>query len=73
MAKSIVLGNHTSSLRDSWWYLEQRDDGSLWVRYENDDDHSDDWEKPLADVLVEGGSTAEVVQKRIDLMFDKDA
>lgn len=70
MTQTTVLGSHTSSLRDAWWYLEQADDGSLWVRYENDDDHSDDWRKPLAEVLAGGGSARELVQARIDRMFE---
>ena len=70
MTKTTVLSSHTSSQRDAWWYLSQREDGSLWVSYENDDDHSDDWEKPLAVVLAEGGSAAKRVQERIDRMFE---
>ncbi len=71
MAKSTVLGSHTSSRRDSWWYLEQDDEGALYVSYENDDDHSDDWRKPLAEVLANGPSSAtELVQQCIDRMFE---
>lgn len=74
MAQRTVLGNHTSSNRDSWWYLEQDDDGGLFVRYENDD-HSDDWRKPLAQVLANlTSSAAQRVQARVDRMFeDRDA
>jgi hypothetical protein len=72
MINTTVLGSHTSSQRDSWWYLIQRADGSLWVKYENDDDHSDDWEKPLHEVLTSnvGVSAKELVQSRIDRMFE---
>lgn len=52
------LGNHTSSNRDSWWHLEQDSDGSLWIRYENEDDHGDDWRRPLHDILAKGPSSA---------------
>lgn len=67
MSKSVILGSHTSSRRDSWWYLEQDDDGSLWVRHENDDDSSGNWRKPLHQVLAEGDRR--LVQDRIDRMF----
>lgn len=72
MAKTAVLGSHTSSQRDSWWYLSQHDDGSVWVRYENDDDHNDDWEKPLQEVLVSGPAGAkERVEAWIGRMLEK--
>ena len=29
--KSKVIASHTSSQRDSWWYLIQKDDGTLHV------------------------------------------
>lgn len=76
MGKTTVLGSHTSSQRDSWWYLEQGEDGALYVRYENDDDHSDDWRLPLHEVLVSGSSAGGMssarqrVQERIDRMFE---
>lgn len=71
MGKVSVLGNHTSSHRDAWWYLEQDDDGGLFVSYENDDDHSSDWRKPLHEVLADTASTAgRLVQERIDRMFE---
>jgi hypothetical protein len=34
--KSKVIASHTSSQRDSWWYLIQKDDGTLHVGYESD-------------------------------------
>lgn len=73
--KFVVLTSHMSSLRDSWWYLEQDEDGSLWVRHENDDDHSVDWRKPLHEAMAAGGTGfGKELQKRIDRMFeDPDA
>jgi hypothetical protein len=68
--KSTLLGTRTSSLRDCAWYLEQDDDGALYVSYENDDDHRDDWRKPLAEVLANDPSLAKLVQERIDRMFE---
>jgi hypothetical protein len=75
MPKVTVLGGHTSSQRDSWWYLVQDENGQLFVKYENDDDYSGDWEKPIAEVLANGPSTAKtLLQERIGRMFeDKDA
>jgi hypothetical protein len=34
--KSNVIASHTSSQRDSWWYLIQKDDGTLHVGHESD-------------------------------------
>ena len=34
--KSKVIASHTSSQRDSWWYLIQKDDGTLHVGHESD-------------------------------------
>ena len=64
MARSIVLGSSTSSKRDAWWYLEQEGDGSLFVSYENDDDHSDDWRKPLSEVLA--GSPSDSAKRGVE-------
>ena len=71
MGKTVVLGSHTSSNRDSWWYLEREEDGSLYVRYENDDDHSEDWRKPMHEVLAGSGSAKNRVQEWIGSMMDK--
>ena len=71
MSKRVILGSHTSSQRDSWWYLEQDSDGGLFVRYENDDDHSDDWRKPLHEVLAGSGSAKAQVEQWIGLMMGK--
>lgn len=71
MSKTTVLNSHTSSQRDSWWYLEQDDDGSLWVRHENDDDDSSNWRRPLSEVMASGSSSnfMKALQERIDRMF----
>jgi hypothetical protein len=34
--KSKAIASHTSSQRDSWWYLIQKDDGTLHVGHESD-------------------------------------
>lgn len=70
-SQTTVLHSHTSSQRDSWWYLEQDDDGSLWVRHENDDDHSSDWKRPLHEVMAGGGSSGfeRALQERVNRMF----
>jgi hypothetical protein len=71
MARSKVITSHTSSRRDSWWYLEQDEDGSLHVRYENDDDHSLDWRKPLHEFIASGWGTIQPeLQSLINRMFD---
>ena len=38
--KSKVIASHTSSQRDSWWYLIQKDDGTLHVGHESDSQES---------------------------------
>jgi hypothetical protein len=59
-----------SSERDSWWYLEQDKDGSLHVRYENDDDPSDNWRMPINDFLSRGGSSShQALVELVDRMF----
>ncbi|TCM21485.1 hypothetical protein EDF56_101149 [Novosphingobium sp. PhB165] len=70
MTKTSVLGSHTSSLRDSWWYLEQDADGSIFVRHEDDEDSSKNWRKPLHEVMAGNGSAKKLVQERIDRMFE---
>jgi hypothetical protein len=72
MAKTAVLGSHTSSNRDSWWYLVQDDDGTLHVEYENDDDPSDNHRVPINDFLKsQGGSGArKELMDRIGRMFE---
>lgn len=74
MPKSIFLNSHTSSNRDSWWYLEQDADGSLWVRHENQDDDTTNWRRPLHEALASGGATGygKALEERIGRMF-KDA
>ena len=71
MKQSALLGTRMSSIRDCAWFLDQDEDGALFVRYENDDDPSDNWRKPLAEVLADQkSSTARLVQERIDRMFE---
>lgn len=73
MAKTAVLGNHTSSRRDAWWYLEQDDDGSLYIKYENDDDRSDNWRKPLHEVLAGSDGAKRRFEAWIGQMMEIDS
>lgn len=72
MTKRTVITSHTSSQRDSWWYLEQEQDGSLYIQYENDDDHSRDYRKPLHEFIASGwGTIQKELQALIDRMFEQ--
>ena len=72
MAKNTVIETHTSSQRGSWWYLQQDEDGSLHVRYKNDDDHSMDFRKPLHEFIASGWGTINLeLQSLIDRMFEE--
>ncbi|ALN75834.1 hypothetical protein M673_24075 (plasmid) [Aureimonas sp. AU20] len=72
MRQSALLGTRMSSIRDCAWFLEQDEDGALFVSYENDDDPSDNWRKPLAEVLADQkSSTAKMVQERVNRMFER--
>lgn len=74
MAKRIFITSHTSSLRDSWWWLEQDADGSLHVSHENMDDRSTDWRKPLNEAIKGGGAGyGRELQALIDRMFEEPA
>ena len=72
MAKNTVIETPTSRQYDSWWYLQQDEDGSLHVRYENDDDHSMDFRKPLNEFIASGWGTINLeLQSLIDRMFEE--
>lgn len=69
---STVLCSHTSSLRDSWWYLEQDTDGSLHIRYENEDNPDDKWRKPINEFLVSSNNRARrELMDRISRLFEE--
>jgi hypothetical protein len=59
--KSRVIASHTSSQRDSWWCLIQKDDGTLHVGHETDSQGERiEREVPLNDFMREGaGAPAE--------------
>lgn len=74
MAKTAVLGSHTSSNRDSWWYLVQDDNGTLHVEYENDDDPSDNYRVGINEFLSSTGGGAGARKELLNLitrMFEK--
>lgn len=56
--RSSIIGRSKTGGRESWWYLHQSDDGSLWVSYDNDDDDRKGWTKPLQEVLASGPESA---------------
>ena len=70
--KSKVIASHTSSQRDSWWwYLIQKDDGTLHVGHESDSQGERiEREVPLNDFVSEGAAAQAELQNLIDGMFD---
>ena len=71
--KSKVIASHTSSQRDSWWwYLIQKDDGTLHVRHESDTQgkRTIDREVTLNYFMSERSGTQAELQNLIDRMFD---
>jgi hypothetical protein len=69
--KSKVIASHTSSQRDSWWYLIQKDDGTLHVRHESNTQgkRTIDREVTLNDFMSERSGTQAELQNLIDRMF----
>jgi hypothetical protein len=69
--KSKVIASHTSSQRDSWWYLIQKDDGTLHVGHESDSQGERiEREVPLNDLMREGAGAQAELQNLIDRMFN---
>ena len=69
--KSKVIASHTSSQRDSWWYLIQKDDGTLHVGHESDSQGERiEREVPLNDFMREGAGAQAELQDLIDRMFN---
>lgn len=71
MARSMIFYTHESSKRDGYWYLEQDDDGSLHVRYEDDMPPKSEWRKPINEFLSGGGMASHrALVELIDRMFE---
>jgi hypothetical protein len=69
--KSKVIASHTSSRRDSWWYLIQRDDGTLHVGHDSaSPGERVEREVPLNDFMREGAGVQAELQNLIDRMFN---
>jgi len=69
--KSKVIASNNSSQRDNWWYLIQRDDGTLHVGHESDSQGKRiEREVPLNDFMREGAGAQAELQDLIDRMFD---
>jgi hypothetical protein len=69
--KSKVIASHTSSQRASWWYLIQKDDGTLHVGHESGSQGERiDREVPLNDFMREGAGAQAELQDLIDRMFN---
>jgi hypothetical protein len=69
--KSKVIASHTSSQRDSWWYLIQKDDGTLHVGHESGSQGERiEREVPLNDFMCEGAGAQAELQDLIDRMFN---
>jgi hypothetical protein len=66
-----IIASHTSSQRDSWWYLIQKDDGTLHVGYESDSQGERmEREVPQNDFMCERVGAQAELQNLIDRMFD---
>lgn len=73
MTKRTFINSHTSSNRDSWWWLEQDADGTLHVVHENQDDASTNWRRPINEAMKSGGTGfGKSLQALIDRMFKAD-
>jgi hypothetical protein len=69
--KSKVIASHTSSQRDSWWYLIQKDDSTLHVGHVSDSQgERTEREVPLNDFMREGAGAQAELQNLIDRMFN---
>jgi hypothetical protein len=70
--KSKVIASHTSIQRDSWWYLIQKDDGTLHVRHESDTQGklTIDREVTINDFMGERSGAQAELQDLIDRLFD---
>jgi hypothetical protein len=69
--KSKVIASHTSSQRDSWWYLIQKDDGTLHVGHESGSlGERIEREVPLNEFMREGAGAQAELQDLIDRMFN---
>jgi hypothetical protein len=75
MARSTLFYTHESSRRDACWFLEQDDDGSLHVSYEDDMPPKSKWRKPINEFLSAGGMASHrALMALIDRLFeDKNA
>ena len=68
--KTKVIASHTSSQRDSWWYLIQKDDGTFHIGHESDSQgERTEREVPLNDFMREGVGAQAELQNLIDRMF----
>jgi hypothetical protein len=69
--KTTIIASHTSSQRDNWWYLIQKDDGTLHVGHESDSKGERiEREVPLNDFVREGVGAQAELQNLVDRMFD---
>jgi hypothetical protein len=69
--KTKVIASHASSQRHSWWYLIQKDDGTLHVGHESDSKGERiEREVPLNDFVREGVGAQAELQNLVDRMFD---
>jgi hypothetical protein len=69
--KSKVIASYTSSQRDSWWYLIQKDDGTLHVGHESDTQGERiEREVPLNEFMREGAGAQAELQDLTDRMFN---
>ncbi|EXS71422.1 hypothetical protein BF95_03925 [Sphingobium sp. Ant17] len=71
MGRVNVFYQHESSKRDAIWILEQDDDGSLHVRYEDEMDRGETWRKPINEFLAAGGlASHRALMSLVDRMFE---
>lgn len=70
MSKRTVITSHTSSRRDSWWFLIQDDDGALYVEHENDDAPEQGKTRWTINEFMQRGDAKRELQQLIDRMFE---
>ncbi len=70
--KSRVIISHTTQSRDCWWYLIQKNDGTLHVRYESErvkKGERIESEDSINDFMQKRGAARAELQALIDRMF----
>ena len=71
MRKTAVITHHTSTQRDSWWYLIQDDDGTLYVEHVDDLNPNHELTRwTINEFICTADRPGRALQKLIDRMFE---